>query len=76
MTPLFAATQGSTLATGMSQLQGTQSLDESTGGLRATQSLQFTPTQNMERSQTYDWLNPSSQVGQGESEKKEMPINE
>ncbi|KAL9956083.1 hypothetical protein ACROYT_G037506 [Oculina patagonica] len=55
MTPLFAATQGS-LASGMVQTQESMSVD-GPPGLRATQNLQFTPTQDQGRS--YDWLNPS-----------------
>lgn len=57
MTPLFAATQSS-FSSGMTQTQGSMSVD---GGpeLRATQNLQFTPTQDQGRSQTFDWLNPS-----------------
>jgi hypothetical protein len=61
MTPLFAATQGSTLGSGMSQSQGGPSSMEA-GFVRATQTSDFTPTQDQGRSQTFDWLNPSSQV--------------
>lgn len=58
MTPLFAATQGS-LGSGMSQTQGMMSVD-GPPGLRATQNLQFTATQDQgSRSQAFDWLNPS-----------------
>ena len=60
MTPLFAATQGSTLATGMSQSQG-GSME--VGMVRQTQTHAFTPTQDLGKSQAFDWLNPSSQVG-------------
>lgn len=55
MTPLFAATQGS-LGSGMVQTQESMSVD-GPPGLRATQNLQFTPTQEQGRS--HDWLNPS-----------------
>lgn len=59
MTPLFMATQGS-ISTGMTQSQGGSMMP---GMVRATQSRIFTPTQDMEKSQTFsDWLNPSSQV--------------
>ena len=55
MTPLFAATQGS-FGSGMTQTQESMSVD-GPPGLRATQNLQFTPTQDQGRS--HDWLNPS-----------------
>ena len=43
----------------MSQTQGMMSVD-GPPGLRATQNLQFTPTQDQgSRSQAFDWLNPS-----------------
>ena len=57
MTPLFAATQG-TLGPGMTQTQGSMSVD-GPSGLRATQNLQFTPTQDHGKTQAFDWLNPS-----------------
>ena len=58
MTPLFAATQGSS-GSGMTQTQGSMSVD-GPPGLRATQNLQFTPTQDQgSRSQAFDWLNPT-----------------
>ena len=57
MTPLFAATQGS-FGSGMTQTQESMSVD-GRPGLRATQNLQFTPTQDQGRSQTFDWLNPT-----------------
>lgn len=58
MTPLFTATQG-TYASGVSQSQGS-SLE--LGMVRATQTRAFTPTQDLGKSQAFDWLNPSSQV--------------
>lgn len=57
MTPLFAATQGS-FSSAMTQTQEALSVD-GPFGLRATQNLQFTPTQDQGRSQAFDWLNPS-----------------
>lgn len=57
MTPLFAATQGS-FGSGMTQTQGSMSVD-GPPELRATQNLQFTPTQDQGRSLAFDWLNPS-----------------
>lgn len=58
MTPLFAATQSS-FGPGMTQTQGSMSVDGVSSQLRATQNLQYTPTQDQGRSQTIDWLNPS-----------------
>ncbi|EDO34280.1 predicted protein, partial [Nematostella vectensis] len=56
MTPLFAATQGST----QSHSQG-GSLEP--GALRATQlRVEFSPTMDQSLSQAFDWLNPSSQA--------------
>ncbi|XP_048576196.1 DNA-dependent protein kinase catalytic subunit isoform X3 [Nematostella vectensis] len=56
MTPLFAATQGST----QSHSQG-GSLEP--GALRATQfRVEFTPTMDQGLTQAFDWLNPSSQA--------------
>ena len=59
MTPLFAATQSS-FGSGMTQTQGSGSMAvDGPPQLRATQNLQFTPTQDQGRSQAFDWLNPS-----------------
>ncbi|XP_067044034.1 DNA-dependent protein kinase catalytic subunit-like isoform X2 [Acropora muricata] len=62
MTPLFAATQSS-FGPGMTQTQESMSVDGVFSQLRATQNLQFTPTQDQGRSQTIDWLNPSQEAG-------------
>ncbi|XP_022778667.1 DNA-dependent protein kinase catalytic subunit-like isoform X5 [Stylophora pistillata] len=59
MTPLFAATQGSH-GSGMTPTQESMSVDGSPG-LRATQNLQFTPTQDQRRSTAFDWLNPTQE---------------
>jgi len=56
MTPLFIATQGTL---GMSQSQDSSM---EIGMVRATQTRVFTPTQDLGKSQAFDWLNPSSQV--------------
>ena len=65
MTPLFAATQGATMVTSMSQsYDGTMAVDGAPA-LRATQTAQFVPTQELGmggQSQSHDWMNPSSQV--------------
>jgi len=61
MTPLFAATQSS-FGSGMTQTQGSGSMAvDGPPQLRATQNLQFTPTQDQGRSQAFDWLNPSQE---------------
>ena len=57
MIPLFAATQGS-CGSAMTPTQESMSVD-GLPGLRATQNIQFTPTQDQGRSQAFDWLNPS-----------------
>ncbi|XP_027045855.1 DNA-dependent protein kinase catalytic subunit-like [Pocillopora damicornis] len=59
MTPLFAATQGS-CGSAMTPTQESMSVD-GLPGLRATQNIQFTPTQDQGRSQAFDWLNPSQE---------------
>lgn len=67
MTPLFAATQTLTMGSGMSQSYGGAMTVDGSAGLRATQTAQFVPTQEMgmvgqSQSQSHDWMNPSSQV--------------
>ena len=61
MTPLFAATQGSSQGS-LSQSSSAGSFDA--GMVRATQQQQqFTPTQDMQGSNgSFNWMNPSIQV--------------